>query len=299
MFAGGLLIAAAALAAFRVIGASSPEEGHGVSRAMSARTGIGVPAGGTRRPYAFAYLLPISTPDPAGGLPWGMQVVQTPGKEVCLQVGRLRGGRLGVVGQDGAFANDGRFHELPAGVLDPQTCSGPLDSALYHSEGLPASGAMPGPSPSCLYPGVAWRTSDPNPCPSADERTIAFGILGPHARNVSYQLNGARHAVRTTALYGAYLIVLPQPATRQVPLKADVRSGQRSLATHLHRYPTLATVSFPLDSFPIKTRSSLITNAQFEFRYTDCQSGSAPDAAGPPTCTNRLGGGPLSVQPRG
>ena len=58
-------------------------------------------------------MLPIAAPDPAGGPDWGMRVLSTTRGEGCLQLGRIVDGKLGALGQDDAFANDGRFHELP------------------------------------------------------------------------------------------------------------------------------------------------------------------------------------------
>ena len=58
-------------------------------------------------------VLPISTPDPQGGPPWGIRVFSTSRGVGCIQVGRLVDGEIGVLGSDGAFGDDGRFHELP------------------------------------------------------------------------------------------------------------------------------------------------------------------------------------------
>lgn len=60
-----------------------------------------------------ARLLSVRAADPGGGPPWGMRVFRTKGKLACVQTGRVVDGKLGVLGQDGVFNNDGRFHELP------------------------------------------------------------------------------------------------------------------------------------------------------------------------------------------
>src|SRR5579872_4709844 len=73
----------------------------------NAREGAGGLLAGTVR------MLPIAAPDPAGGPDWGMRVLSTSRGEGCLQLGRIVDGKLGALGQDDAFANDGRFHELP------------------------------------------------------------------------------------------------------------------------------------------------------------------------------------------
>jgi hypothetical protein len=119
----------------------------GVALAARALVGVGSPAAleypklsqvilrsGTR-------LLSLRVADPAGGPPWGMRLIFTTngphsrsgrgraGSDVahwgCVQVGRIVNGELGVLGQDGAFGNDGLFHELPD---QPEAC-GSVNSA--------------------------------------------------------------------------------------------------------------------------------------------------------------------------
>jgi hypothetical protein len=54
----------------------------------------------------------------------------------CLEVGRLDDGRLGVIGQDNAFGNDGRFHPLPAALAATSPDCVRLDGQgrLIHNE---------------------------------------------------------------------------------------------------------------------------------------------------------------------
>jgi hypothetical protein len=95
------LLAGVAVAATRLIGIGRPvpPNPHG------SRLGEIVP--GTTR------LLAVRAPDPAGGPPWGLRVFRTRSGAACVQVGRVLSGRLGILGQDGVFGNDHRFHELP------------------------------------------------------------------------------------------------------------------------------------------------------------------------------------------
>jgi hypothetical protein len=91
-----------------------------------------------------AELLPLSARDPAGGLPWGLREVKTTRGDACLQFGRLDQGKLGVLGQDGAFNDDHEFHELPANiVLFGEWCAPPdAHGNLFTAnaiEGVPAS----------------------------------------------------------------------------------------------------------------------------------------------------------------
>jgi hypothetical protein len=54
----------------------------------------------------------VRAADPDGGPPWGVRVFRSTPGLACVQVGRVYKGKLGVLGQDGAFDNDGKFHEL-------------------------------------------------------------------------------------------------------------------------------------------------------------------------------------------
>lgn len=78
---------------------------------------MGVPVVGTVR------LLSLRVPDPAGGPPWGMRVMRTTGGDECMQVGRVHDGRLGVLGQDGIFRDDHRFHPMPASAFGDHDCA--------------------------------------------------------------------------------------------------------------------------------------------------------------------------------
>ncbi len=110
-FACLLASATVALAASGVILSGAPVRPEG---RLSPGVGEGVPASGASQ------LLALRVPDPEGGLPWGMRIVRTTRGEVCVQIGRIQNGRLGELGIDGVFHDDGRFHPLPADVL-PET----------------------------------------------------------------------------------------------------------------------------------------------------------------------------------
>jgi hypothetical protein len=87
--------------------------------------------------------LAVQTEDPDGGLPWGLRLATTTRKLGCLEAARLQDGKLGVLGRDGAFANDGRFHPIPDSAVVNPTCIFPdaagrlIGSVVYG--GLPAS----------------------------------------------------------------------------------------------------------------------------------------------------------------
>jgi hypothetical protein len=292
---GALALAAAAFAATQILGFGAPATVPRGGEHPSTSTGIGRPVPGAKRGRASAQLLPVSVPDPAGGLPWGMRIVRTTRGLVCLQVGRLLDGRVGILGQDGAFKDDGLFHELPSSVLSPDTCSQPGYAVIYNSEGLPAAGAMPGPVQTCLYPGAAQTQDLQLPhCPAGDERLLAFGVLGPHAVSVSYKTEGVLHTIATVGGHGAYLIVLPQPTIRpastELPLLRHLVPGTTA-ATLLDRYPGLGSSSMPLGHFPISYQPSPVAALEFRFGGQLCQAGSEPLRVGPPVCTSALARG--------
>jgi hypothetical protein len=198
---------------------------------------------------ASAVLLPLTVADPRGGLPWGLRVLQTTRGLGCLQYGRLYGGQLGVLGQDGAFGDDHRFHALSLldAVSGNDACV-PLDERgnlflAVQSQALPASA-----DPEACLPRVDYRRGARVPgggvplCPVGDERALFFGALGPDVKSISYSLRthsetvqeqGRDRAFRTTRTtyalagptvtlstvgrQGAYLIVasaLPEAASQ-------------------------------------------------------------------------------------
>ena len=284
---GALLLAAAALAATQIIGFGTPvtaRRAPGRER-PSASTGIGIPVAGAKSAPTSAQLLAISLPDPAGGLPWGMRIVRTTRGLLCLQIGRRLDGRLGVLGEDGEFNDDGLFHELPAAVLDPDMCFQPTDRVLLSDAGLPAAGELQSPTTSCQ---ASWeprtRPSEPRHCPAGDERLVAFGVLGPHAVSVSYRARGQLHTVATAGGLGAYLIVLRSPPDPS------------------HNIPVLGGTSGPLDSFPMGPGpGSVVSRIVFRFGHRLCQTGFDRPPGGLPLCTKSIAhtAVPIPKVPRG
>ncbi len=102
--------------------------GRGDDRPAAGRAGA-QPAGLQARPQARArrgrrrrQLLPPRTLRPAGGPPWGLRLVKTSRGLGCVQLGRIREGKLGVLGRDFAFKDDGKFHERGAEVIQQTQC---------------------------------------------------------------------------------------------------------------------------------------------------------------------------------
>jgi hypothetical protein len=201
-----LALAAAALAAVGVIRFGAPARSP--FALSSPRFGLGSLRPGSAR------VLSVSSADPAGGPPWGMRVLSTTRGVGCIEVGRVLHGRLGALGEDGAFDDDGRFHEFPArGLLGGAVCAN-LDAhgRLFDTVGsdvLPASGDTG--DGSCIAPPPPGEIIvGPNAsriCPAADVRVLSYGLLGPDARGVTYTLDGHQHTLVPVAPEGAYLIV--------------------------------------------------------------------------------------------
>jgi len=158
---------------------------------LVATAGVGVPLPGGSR------LLSLRVPDPAGGLPWGMRVVRTTRSQLCIQIGRVEDNKLGELGIDGNFGNDGRFHPLPPDAFST-TCG------------------TPGATYSDLYTGVdasaAGRLSL-RPASAGDRRIISFGLLGANAQSLTYTTDGTARTLTPLAGLGAYLIVQPDTAS--------------------------------------------------------------------------------------
>jgi len=188
-----LATAAITLAATGVILTGSPV---GTVRAPIATAGEGIPVAGGAR------LLPLRAPDPAGGLPWGMRIIHTTRGLICVQIGRVYDGRLGQLGVDGAFHNDGRFHPLPTDALP---------DVLANAAGRMAGNCS---SPGDIYAGDSVglglsATANPHQVGGvpADRREISYGLLGVHAVSVTYREGSGTRSQPVLPGLGAYLIV--------------------------------------------------------------------------------------------
>jgi hypothetical protein len=200
VFAGAAVALASGLISFGAPATSVPVFAN-------PRAGLGRIAPGTVR------LLPLSAPDPHGGLPWGMRVLRTTRGVGCLQVGRLLDGRLVALGQDGAFGNDGRAHELPLSTnVERLNCSF-VDGRgrIFDSVTIKSQAASAAPGVHCEPPGTYAPSYHAalSTCPLGDERNLYYGMLGPDATSLTYTTGGTSHTVATVGPDGAYLIVTP------------------------------------------------------------------------------------------
>ncbi len=235
-FAVALGLAGVALAS-GVVQFGAPAPRSPVQLFTAPRTGDGALRPGTVR------MLPISVSDPGGGAPWGMREFATSRGLGCIEVARLVHGKLVAVGQDYAFGDDGRYHELSvtSGGAGPADWCSSLDrydrlyinqmwgdqpASAWHSRcyapgSTPAEHTIDELTPQTIRelklaraahvrPGrikLHLRRIVLPPCPPGDERNLYFGLLGPDAESVTYVLEGQRHTLATSGPEGAYLIV--------------------------------------------------------------------------------------------
>lgn len=163
-------------------------------------------------------LLGLRVPDPDGGPPWGLRMMKTTRGLVCVQLGRIVGGRIGALGEDGAFHDDGRFHPLSIDYLSAGSFNCATEDANGHAFlneeafGVPAAGLIGGEgvaSGGCYAP----RATAPA-CLTRDRRNVYYGLLGPDATDVTYlAADGEERTIATAGPDGAYLVVLPHVAS--------------------------------------------------------------------------------------
>lgn len=205
----GLLPAAVAAAA--VTGAFSP--GAPVPRSSAQPAGAPV----SRLEPGSSRVISLRAADPDGGPSWGIRVFRAHTGVTCVQVGRVVGGRVGVLGIAGAFGDDHRFHALPAQAALALHCGRSEPSAPLELQGFA------GPLSASADP----RLAGPRDVPVGDRRQVVWGFAGPRATSVQITVRGRtmRRAVRSIE-DGAYLFVLR--GTRTADRRTTTyRDGQR------------------------------------------------------------------------
>ncbi len=197
-------LAATAWAASALISQGSPvayQRGAPVSG-----TGVGTPVPASVR------MLTASIEDPDGDLPWGLRSFRTTRGMACLQIGRVYEGKLGVLGRDGSFGNDGRFHELrPSIHAQCFPPDGAGNAYLTHHDNAYLASGEPCRGSGCRDARTVGRPSEPAPDPidPTHLRSVDFGLLGPEATSITYR-DGARfRTAPTLGEGGGYLVVGP------------------------------------------------------------------------------------------
>lgn len=148
-----------------------------------------------------------------------------------MQVGRVLHGRIGFLGVDDAFHDDGRFHPAnaaagPQAGLQPAFAATGLatigDYAIAGSVRKPALQTMVRfdlvhPAVASAYQGCASSTIEFATCPRRDLRTLVAGFIGPGAGTITVHGDGVAESEHvTTADDGFYLFVLARPWTRKL-----------------------------------------------------------------------------------
>jgi hypothetical protein len=125
-----------------------------------------------------------------------------------VQLGRVVDGRLGVLGRDGSFKDDGKFHEVGAEILQHTDCQ-QTDAARHTFIAISAHGLPDSADPTGCRPRTYGGGELPV-CPPGSQRTIFYGLLGPEATAVTYHDRSGRVVrARVSHPEGAYLVVLP------------------------------------------------------------------------------------------
>jgi hypothetical protein len=155
-----------------------------------------------------------------------MRVVHTTRGYLCVQIGRVDHGRLGELGIDGAFHDDGRFHPLPLDAL-PRAVSFQqgFDIDCNPEAKTDFAADILGLQPSAAN---NPRAGVGKP---AGRREISFGLLGPKAIQIAYRSGSQTLTSKLLPGLGAYLIV--QQATSGERLGSISSTfGGATLPTH-------------------------------------------------------------------
>ncbi len=211
-------------------------------------------------------LASVRAADPAGGPPWGIGTydaipaaaaarvpdavaAQFAEPVTCVVVGRVQGGQLGVVGRDGVFGNDGRFHQLAPAAQSSSVCGGrEKDGAFVNfSSGppIPASGYTGAPATSiggCRERGNLNRsTVSPQTrrklrgvaqCSVAGLRRVVAGFAGPRAASARLIAAGARKTLKLQPNdNGAYLFVVRSASDS--PVRLSITDGRGNICQPL------------------------------------------------------------------
>jgi hypothetical protein len=220
-------------------------------------------------------LASVRASDPDGGPQWGIgtynATLTAPSARVpreiapqfhkpvtCVVVGRVQNGRLGVVGRDGVFGNDGRFHELTPAAPSSSVCVGRAKDAQFIGvrtmPPIPASGytgppgtsiggcrervALDGPT---VSPQTRGKLRGVPQCSTGGLRWVVAGFAGPQAVRASLIGPGYRKTLKLEPTErGAYLFVTRATGTARPRLFITDRNGTRCEVSAHDSCPALA-----------------------------------------------------------
>lgn len=195
-------------------------------------------------------VIDVGAQDPEGGPGWAILLYRLRLPErtfpngdaipartlICATVGRTQNGKIGVVGRDGVFNNDGRFHELVPESRPSGACGGDDEGRLgFNGDGppIPASGytGRPGApgvggckervgNPATQSKETRRRLRDVPVCKASGLRIVKYGFAGPRATKVTFVNDRfSRSADLDPKLSGAYVFaVLPREAGSEPPV---------------------------------------------------------------------------------
>jgi hypothetical protein len=222
------------------------------------------PVAGNGLPVTGGHPVALAAADPHGGLPWGLRVLHTTRGQVCVQVGRVLDGRLGELGVDSAFGDDGRFHVLAPEILPPGyggatgdvECAAPGQTLIFEDTSADRSAVRLLPEEFREAPRNHKHHEIP---PVRDLRALSFGLLGPHAVSITYRTLTGMRTIPVAGPDGAFLIVEP---AGYVTSASDIGGSEGGEAN-----ANSVNVIFPLAHHP------MVSAVTFRFGRRVCSQG--------------------------
>ena len=205
--------------------------------------------------------------DPEGGLSWGLAITRSAdGKTFCAQTGRVQEGRLGVIGRDGTFGDDGRFHPLAIDANQGGVCGG-------------------------IAPDGDLRLSTDSPPIPASGFTGSFPARPGAAANAS-QTPTRRWSLRPAASFETCPFAKQAAcATSSTDSPAETRSRSSTVTS---RFDPIRTRAAPISSFSGRSRGSGLctspTGTAHARRLPMFPGNDNVEFAGPPGAGTRLHG---------